>query len=58
MIVLACIIYSDFVTAPTMATGKTVTMVWSLLGETIFNMLVLVGLVKDSDRIVHEMMGL
>ena len=33
-------------------------MVWSYLTEIIFNMLVLVGLVKGSDRIIHEMMGL
>ena len=25
---------------------------------TVFNMLVLVGLIKGSDRIIHEMMGL
>lgn len=34
------------------------TMVWSYLAETIFNMLVLVGLVKGADRIVKEMMAL
>ena len=35
-----------------------VTQVWSYVGELIFNMLVLVGLVKMSDRVVKEMMGL
>lgn len=35
-----------------------VTMVWSYIGELIFNMLVLVGAVKMSDRVVREMMGL
>ena len=33
-------------------------MVWSYVGELIFNMLVLVGAVKLADRIVREMMGL
>ena len=38
--------------------ASAVTMVWSYLAETIFNMLVLVGLVKGADRIVKEMMAL
>ena len=33
-------------------------MVWSYIGELIFNMLVLVGAVKMSDRVFREMMGL
>ena len=33
-------------------------MVWKYIGELVFNMLVLVGSVKMSDRIVREMMGL
>ena len=33
-------------------------MVWTYVAEMIFNMLVLVGLVKGSDRIVREMMSL
>lgn len=32
--------------------------VWSYVGELIFNMLVLVGMVKMADRVVREMMGL
>ena len=35
-----------------------VTMTWAYIGELIFNMLVLVGTVKMSDRIIREMMGL
>ena len=58
VIVLACIIYAGFVGTPVVATGEATTMVWSYLAETVFNMLVLVGLIKGSDRIVHEMMGL
>ncbi len=52
VIVLAC------VTAPSVTTGEAASMVWSYLAETAFNMLVLVGLVKGADRIIHEMMGL
>jgi hypothetical protein len=33
-------------------------MVWKYIGELVFNMLVLVGTIKASDRIVREMMGL
>ena len=33
-------------------------MVWSYIGELIFNMLILVGAVKMADRVVREMMGL
>ena len=57
VIVLACVIYGGFVSVPGVPSGEPVTMVWSYLGETIFNMLVLVGLIKGADRIVHEMMG-
>ena len=35
-----------------------ISMLWSYIGELIFNMLILVGTVKMSDRIVKEMMGL
>ena len=34
------------------------TMVWAYVGELVFNMLVLVGAIKMSDRVVKEMMGL
>ena len=58
VIVLACVIYATFVSTPTVSGGEATTMVWSYLTEIIFNMLVLVGLIKGSDRIIHEMMGL
>lgn len=58
VIVLACVIYSAFVSTPTVTGGEATTIVWSYLAETVFNMLVLVGLIKGSDRIIHEMMGL
>ena len=58
--VLACIIFSLFASSPPVVNpdAAVVTMVWSYIGELIFNMLVLVGAVKMSDRVVREMMGL
>lgn len=60
IIMLACIIFSLFASAPPVvdATAPVVTQVWGYIGELIFNLLVLVGMVKMSDRIVREMMGL
>lgn len=60
IIVLACIIFSVFAASPPVvdANACAVTMVWSYIGELIFNMLVLVGAVKMADRVVREMMGL
>ncbi len=60
IIVLACIIFSSFATSPpNVDTGvATATMVWKYITELIFNMLVLVGTIRMSDRIVKEMMGL
>lgn len=59
VIVLACVIFSVFAaTPPTVNTSAAaVTMVWSYIGELIFNMLVLTGTVKMADRVVHEMIG-
>ena len=61
IIALACIIFSVFVSSPP-AIGDTslsaVTIVWNYVGELVFNLLVLVGAVKASDRIVKEIMGL
>ncbi len=60
VIVLACIIFSLFAASPPSidADAAAVTMVWSYIGELVFNMLVLVGTVKMSERIIREMMGL
>ena len=60
IIVLACIIFSAFAASPPVVNpdAAAVTMVWSYIGELIFNMLVLVGAVKMADRVVREMMGL
>lgn len=60
IIVLACIIFSVFAASPPAvpADASPVTMVWSYMGELIFNLLVLVGAVKMANRVVREMMGL
>ena len=61
IIALACIIFSVCAASPP-AVGDTslsaVTIVWNYIGELVFNLLVLVGAVKASDRIVKEIMGL
>lgn len=60
IIVLACIIFSVFASSPPAVdtSAAAASMVWSYIGELIFNMLILVGAVKMADRLVHEMMGL
>ena len=61
IIALDCIISSVCAASPP-AIGDTslsaVTIVWNYVGELVFNLLVLVGAVKASDRIVKEIMGL
>lgn len=60
IIVLACIIFSLFASTPPVVdvNAAAVTQVWTYIGELVFNMLVLVGTVKLSDRVIREMMGL
>ena len=60
IIVPARVIYSDFVSSPLSVnpTASAASMLWPYIGELIFNMLVLVGTIKMSDRIVKEMIGL
>lgn len=60
VIILACIIFSLFASSPPVVdpNAAAVTQVWKYIGELVFNMLVLVGAVKMSDRIIREMMGL
>ena len=58
IIVLACLIYSAFSTPAVDSTLPAVTMAWEYLGQLVFNMLVLVGLVKGADRLAKEMFGL
>ena len=60
VIVLACIIFSLFASTRPVVNpdAAAVTQVWAYNGELVFNMLLLVGAVKMSDRIIREMMGL
>jgi len=60
IIILSCIIFSLFASTPPVVDtdAAAVTQVWKYIGELIFNMLVLVGTIKMSDRVVREMMGL
>lgn len=60
IIVLACIIFSVFASSPPVVdpNAAAASMVWSYIGELIFNMLILVGSVKMADRVVKEMLGL
>ncbi len=60
IIVLGCIIFSLFAASPPVVdpNAAAVSMVWSYVGELVFNMLILVGTVKMADRVVREMMGL
>ena len=60
IIILSCIIFSLFASSPPIvdADAAAVTQVWKYVGELIFNILVLVGTVKISDRVVREMMRL
>ena len=60
IIVLACVIFSLFAASPPVVDtdAAPAAMVWKYIGELVFNMLVLVGTVKMSDRIVREIMGL
>ena len=60
VIVLACLIYSAFLSSDAPSVDTTlpaVTMAWQYLGQLGFNMLVLTGLVKGADRLVREMFG-
>ena len=61
IIVLACVIFSAFASTPPAIADDTLaaaTIVWNYVGELIFNMLVLVGCIKMSDRLIRELMGL
>ena len=60
IIVLGCVMFSLFAASPPVIDpdAAAVSMVWSYIGELVFNMLILVGTVKMADRVVREMMGL
>ncbi len=60
IIVLACIIFTVIARANPSFDDElsAAAMVWDYIGQVVFNMLILVGTIKMSDRIVREMMGL
>ena len=60
VIVLACIIFTAYAgSMPQIDPSKdAIAMVWTYVTEVLFNLLILLGLVKGSDRIIHDMMGL
>ena len=60
IIILACIIFSVFASSPPVIdpNASAVSMVWGYVSEIIFNMLILVGTIKMSDRVVKDMMGI
>ena len=60
VIVLACIIFTAYAgSMPQIDPSKdAIAMDWTYVCEVLFNLLVLLGLVKGSDRIIHDMMGL
>jgi len=60
IIVLACVIFSKFAASPPVVdmNAAAATMVWKYVGELVFDMLVLVGMVRMSDTIVREMVSL
>ena len=60
IIALACVIFTVMASPPPLVNPGVadVTAVWSYIMEVIFNLLVLVGAVRMSDRIVKELLGL
>ena len=61
VMVLACVIFSAFASTPPVIADNSLaaaTIVWNYIGELIFNLLVLVGCIKMSDRLIRELMGL
>lgn len=59
LIVAAIQLYSTFVTAAPLVTGDTANaMVWNYMLDTVFNVLILVTIVKTAPTLVREMFGL
>ena len=59
IIILACVIFSAMATSEPAVSGTTaVNMVWTYIGELVFNLLVLVGAVRLSDNAVKQMLGI
>ncbi len=61
VVALACLVYSAFLSssAPVVDVElSAVTMAWQYLGEMVFNMLTLTGLIRGASRLAKEMFGL
>lgn len=59
VVVIACVIFTVIASTPEVtAGGSAVSMLWSYIGSLVFNMLILVGTIRMSDRLIREMMGL
>ena len=60
VIIVACIIFTAYATTePQITDGSSAaTIVWNYIGGVLFNMLILVGTVRATDRLVKEMMGM
>lgn len=60
VIALSCVIFSLFASSPpeVEAGVSAAAAVWCYLGAVIFNLLVLTGAVRMSDRVVKELVGL
>jgi len=60
VIILACVIFSAFASSPPSidASLPPTKIVFNYMGTLIFNLFVLVGMVKSADRLCKEMMGL
>ena len=60
VIVLSCVMFNLFASSPPVVDSSltAISQVWQYVGELIFNMLVLVGTIKTSERVVREMFGL
>ena len=61
IVVLACLIYSAFLSSSSTALNTSLpamAMVWQYLGQMVFNMLILTGLVKGASQLAREMFGL
>lgn len=60
IIVLACVIYAAYATSTPVInpSASSSTIVWQYIGETVLSMLIFVGIVKMSDRVVKEVMNI
>jgi hypothetical protein len=62
VVMLACVIFSAYASSPpalpVVADASAVTLVWGYIIELVFNLLVLLGTIKISERVTKELLGL